>query len=128
MQLVTYGINHNTAPINILERIAFNEDVLPVALNSLKQHPNVIEAVVLSTCNRTEIYCHLSGDYSNVINLWLHQFHHQDPDSLTQFLYQYEGDNAVRHLLRVAPPHGRGYRAGITSAGLRLAKLIRNSQ
>jgi len=102
MQLVTYGINHNTAPVNIRESIAFNADVLPAALDSLKQHPNVVEAVVVSTCNRTEIYCHLDGDYDNAISLWLHQFHQQPTDSLAEFLYQYEGDEAIRHLLRVA--------------------------
>jgi glutamyl-tRNA reductase len=102
MQLVTYGINHNTAPVNIRENIAFTADVLPAALDSLKQHPNVVEAVVVSTCNRTEIYCHLDGDYDNAINVWLHDFHKQAPDSLTEFLYQHEGDEAIRHLLRVA--------------------------
>ncbi|OUR65612.1 glutamyl-tRNA reductase [Methylophaga sp. 42_25_T18] len=102
MQLVTYGINHNTAPVNIREHIAFNADVLPAALDSLNQHPNVIEAVVVSTCNRTEIYCHLDGDYDNAISLWLHQFHQQPADSLTEYLYQYEGEDAIRHLLRVA--------------------------
>lgn len=102
MQLVTYGINHNTAPVNIRENIAFNADVLPAALASLKQHPNVVEAVVVSTCNRTEIYCHLDGDYDNAINVWLHQFHQQPSDSLNEFLYQYENDEAIRHLLRVA--------------------------
>jgi glutamyl-tRNA reductase len=102
MQLVTYGINHNTAPVNIRENIAFTADVLPAALDSLKQHPNVIEAVVISTCNRTEIYCHLDGDYDNAINFWLHDFHKQVPDSLTEYLYQYEGHDAIRHLLRVA--------------------------
>lgn len=102
MQFVTYGINHNTAPVNIRENIAFNADVLPVALDSLKRHPNVLEAVVVSTCNRTEIYCHLDGDYDNVINLWLHQFHQLEPDSLTEFFYKYEGNDAIRHLLRVA--------------------------
>jgi glutamyl-tRNA reductase len=102
MQLVTYGINHNTAPVNIRENIAFTADVLPAALDSLKQHPNVVEAVVVSTCNRTEIYCHLDGDYDNAINVWLHQFHNQAPDSLTEYFYQHEGDEAIRHLLRVA--------------------------
>lgn len=102
MQLVTYGINHNTAPVNIRENIAFTADVLPAALDSLKQHPNVVEAVVVSTCNRTEIYCHLDGDYDNAINLWLHDFHKQVSGSLNEYLYQHEGDEAIRHLLRVA--------------------------
>ena len=102
MQLVTYGISHNTAPVNILERITFNKDIIPAALNSLKQHPNVVEAVVISTCNRTEIYCHINDDYKNVIKTWLYKFHDLTPDSLKNFLYKYEGKDAIRHLLCVA--------------------------
>lgn len=102
MQLVTYGINHNTAPVNIRENIAFNADVLPAALDSLKQHPNVVEAVIVSTCNRTEIYCHLNGDYDNTIVDWLHQFHQLPTDSLSDYLYQHENNDAIRHLLRVS--------------------------
>jgi glutamyl-tRNA reductase len=102
MHLVTYGINHTTAPVHIRENIAFNADVLPAALNSLKQHPNVIEAVVVSTCNRTELYCHLEGDYDNVILEWLHRFHQQPDNSLTDYLYQHDGQDAIRHLLRVS--------------------------
>jgi glutamyl-tRNA reductase len=74
MQLVICGINHNTAPVSIRENIAFNTEVLPTALNSLQQLDNVVETVVVSTCNRTEIYCHLNKDDDTVIN-WLHQFH-----------------------------------------------------
>ncbi|NQY51840.1 MAG: glutamyl-tRNA reductase [Piscirickettsiaceae bacterium] len=102
MQFVIHGISHNTAPIKILESITFNKDILPTALNSLKQHPNIIEAVVISTCNRTEIYCHFNGDYDNIVKLWLHKFHDLAPNSLTDFLYEYEGSDAIRHLLCVA--------------------------
>ncbi|OUR73861.1 glutamyl-tRNA reductase [Methylophaga sp. 41_12_T18] len=102
MQFVTYGINHNTAPVNIRENIAFNADVLPAALDSLTQHPNVNEAVIISTCNRTEIYCHLNDDSDNTISEWLHQFHQQPDNALADYFYQHKGNDAIRHLLRVA--------------------------
>lgn len=102
MQFVTYGINHNTAPVHIRENIAFNADVLPVALASLKQHPDVLEAVILSTCNRTEIYCYLNEGCDNMISSWLHQFHQQEDGKLDEFLYCHQDNDAIRHLLRVA--------------------------
>ncbi len=102
MQFVTYGINHNTAPINIRENIAFNDALLPAALESLKQQENVLEAVIVSTCNRTEIYCYLSDKRDHIVKEWLHQFHNQTADSLNEYLYQHKDNDAIRHLLRVA--------------------------
>jgi len=102
MQLVSYGINHNTAPIHIRENIVFNDELLPLALASLKQCPGVIEAVIISTCNRTEIYCCLSDECDNTISTWLHQFKQQEAGSLNTFSYQYQDNDAIRHLLRVA--------------------------
>ncbi|MDT8371530.1 MAG: glutamyl-tRNA reductase [Gammaproteobacteria bacterium] len=102
MQLVTFGINHQTAPVAIREHIAFNCDVLPTALNSLKQCPGVIEAVIVSTCNRTEIYCHLDDDNVDTLSTWLHQFHHQPEGALSDYLYCHQNNDAIRHLLRVA--------------------------
>jgi len=102
MQFVTYGINHNTAPVSIRENIAFNADVLPAALASLKQQPYVVEAVILSTCNRTEIYCYIDDDCHSLVNKWLHEFHLQAENSLNEHLYFHQGNDAMRHLLRVA--------------------------
>lgn len=102
MQFVTYGINHNTAPVSIRENIAFNTDVLPIALASLKQQPYVVEAVILSTCNRTEIYCYIDDECHHLINIWLHKFHQQAEESLDEHLYCHQGNDAMRHLLRVA--------------------------
>jgi glutamyl-tRNA reductase len=102
MQFVTYGINHNTAPVNIRENIAFNTAMLPAALAALKQQTYVVEAVILSTCNRTEIYCYIDDECHHLIGVWLHQFHQQAEDSLNEHLYCYLGHDAMRHLLRVA--------------------------
>ncbi|HCD04148.1 MAG TPA: glutamyl-tRNA reductase, partial [Methylophaga sp.] len=102
MHLVTYGINHTTAPVAVREKLSFDADKLPLALASLMLNDSVIEAVIVSTCNRTEIYCHLDEDYDNSVLLWLHNFQQQDATALQSYLYHYEGADAVRHLFRVA--------------------------
>ncbi len=102
MQFITYGINHKTAPVHIRENIVFNDDILPNALASLTQHSSVIEAVILSTCNRTEIYCYIDNESDNVISPWLHQFHQQAENTLDDFLYCHQGHDAINHLFRVA--------------------------
>ena len=102
MHLVTYGINHTTAPVDVREKLSFDAGKLPLALASLMLNESVIEAVIVSTCNRTEIYCHLDEDYDNSVLLWLHNFQQQDANALKSYLYCYEGADAVRHLFRVA--------------------------
>jgi glutamyl-tRNA reductase len=102
MHLVTYGINHNTAPVNIRELFAFDANRLPAALSALQQQDSVLEVVILSTCNRTEIYCCLDDDCDNEILAWLHQFHQQQDGVLAPYLYHYQRSDAIRHLLRVA--------------------------
>ena len=58
MQLFAFGINHHTAPVSIRERVAFVAERMSDALHDLTRQPQVKEAAILSTCNRTEIYCH----------------------------------------------------------------------
>ena len=57
MALIALGLNHKTAPLEIRERLTFGPDIVVGALRSLLQRPGVEEAVILSTCNRTEVYC-----------------------------------------------------------------------
>lgn len=102
MHLVTYGINHNTAPVNIREMFAFEASDLPQALHTLKQEGFVEEAVILSTCNRTELYCCLDDASDNRILTWLHDYHQQPAGVLSPYLYEYDRHDAVRHLFRVA--------------------------
>ncbi len=103
MQFVIYGINHKTAPVHIRERIVFHDDILAEALRSITQHPSVIEAVIISTCNRTEIYCSIVDNESdNIISPWLHQFYQQSENTLDEFLYCHRGNAAIKHLFRVA--------------------------
>ncbi len=102
MHLVTYGINHNTAPVHVRELFAFDANVLPIALSALQEQRSVLEVVILSTCNRTEIYCCLDDDSDNEILAWLHAFHQQQDGVITPYLYHYQDGDAIRHLMRVA--------------------------
>lgn len=102
MTLIAYGINHATAPIDLREKISFGNEVVPDALHELKHQTGIHEAAILSTCNRTEIYCSVDQENNrNPIN-WLHDFHGMKQDQLNPFLYKYPDENAVRHVLRVA--------------------------
>src|SRR5690606_52681 len=96
MTLWVLGLNHQTAPVELRERAAFGGDALPRALESLRQSAELSEAVLLSTCNRTELYA--VAEDSQALAHWL-QSHAGD---LQGYLYQHCDGEAVRHLFRVA--------------------------
>lgn len=100
MQLFAFGINHNTAPLNIREQIAFPQDVMEHALHDLVGHQAVKEAAIVSTCNRTEIYC--STDKPDAAIHWLTDFHHLSARELDPYLYKFPREQAVKHAFRVA--------------------------
>ena len=103
MSLLVLGINHKTASVALRERVAFGPDIAAEALQELMQIPQMVEAVILSTCNRTEIYCCLEPDgNTDAVRLWLQHFHQLDKEELHACLYQYHGEETVRHLMRVA--------------------------
>lgn len=102
MGLVAYGINHSTAPLAVREQVSFNQETMAGALFELKQQTGVREAAILSTCNRTELYCSLDRATHGAPVAWLHHFHGVAPGLLRPFLYQHPDENAVRHVLRVA--------------------------
>ena len=78
MSLITLGINHKTAPVELRERVVFAPDKLPDALKKLVDLNPVSEVAILSTCNRTELYCTLEdSDYDSVID-WLGEYHKID--------------------------------------------------
>ena len=101
MSLLTIGINHKTAPVEVRERVVFAPEKIPATLKSLLNLPNITEASVLSTCNRTEVTCWQS-DASADIPAWLSETHALQPEQLQPYLYSYEDSAAVRHMLRVA--------------------------
>ncbi len=102
MALIALGLNHKTAPLEIRERLTFGPDIVVAALRSLLQRPGVEEAVILSTCNRTEVYCALTSAERSAISTWLADFHGLDAQSLDPYLYTHIDEEAISHLLRVA--------------------------
>lgn len=102
MFLFALGINHETAPVAVRERVAFGRERLPQALRDLKAQTGLNEAAIISTCNRTEIYGSAETDLSEETSLWLHRTSASDPSRLTPFLYRHTQQAAVRHLMRVA--------------------------
>jgi glutamyl-tRNA reductase len=99
MSLLVLGLNHRTAPIEVRERIVFDAERLPRALASLAALPGLSEALVVSTCNRTELYCVGAG--ADPVADWLVAQSGGDR-ALADCLYRIEGPDAVRHLFSVA--------------------------
>ena len=102
MKLLAVGLNHKTAPIEVRERLTFGPDIIAGALRDLKGRQGVHEAVVLSTCNRTELYCAVADGGEETVRAWLGGFHGIESDRLTPYLYAYAERDAIVHLLRVA--------------------------
>ncbi|RKS87602.1 glutamyl-tRNA reductase [Orbus hercynius] len=107
MSIAILGINHKTAPVALREKIAFSPDTIDGALYSLYQHPLLNGCVILSTCNRTEIYVsyeHLT-DLPRIkvsVEEWLSQYHHITLSDYQDSLYWYDGKATAEHLMRVA--------------------------
>lgn len=114
MQLFTLGLNHQTAPVSVREKLAFSAESLPAALNSLLGQQLVKEAAIVSTCNRTEIYCNTKSPRAAIE--WLAGYHHLRDSEIEPYLYLLPNDQAVRHAFRVA--------AGLDSMVLGEAQIL----
>lgn len=99
MSLTIVGLNHQTAPVAVRERLAVSQQDLPQALLSLLGTDDIAEALILSTCNRTEIYA--VGQPESVIR-WLSAFHRLPVADFQQYLYSYQQQDCVRHAFRVS--------------------------
>ena len=102
MPLIALGLNHLTAPVALRERVAIDADATAPALADLAAQPGVDEAMILSTCNRTELYCSVREGAERVPEDWLHVRNQMTPGRLDEFLYRHTDDEAVRHVFRVA--------------------------
>lgn len=104
MSTVVVGLNHKTAPIALLERLAIGSDDLPKALHQLESYEHVLEGAVLSTCNRIEVYAVVSKFHGGAQDLrnFFAEFCHVAPEDFTDHLYTYHDEGAIRHLFRVA--------------------------
>lgn len=103
MHIIAVGLNYRTAPVEIREKFAFDEKMLPLALQQLKETKSILECVIVSTCNRTEIYAvvdrlYMCGHYvRNFLETWFGI----PRERMKDFLYIYEDRRAIDHLFRV---------------------------
>ena len=119
MALVLVGINHTTASIALREKVAFSPENLTVALRQICELESVNEAVIVSTCNRTEIYLDCFDknlsliddeksqnrsllDHQQLVTQWLSDFHQLEKAELDESCYAFAVDDVVRHLMKVS--------------------------
>jgi len=118
VSVVVIGLNHRTMPLDLFERLTVDSSRLPKALHDLAAREHLGEVVVLSTCNRTEVYAlaeRFHGAYGDVRN-FLAELAFVTPDEFTDHLYVHYDNEAVRHLFAVA--------AGVDSAVLGEAEIL----
>ncbi len=103
MHLTLVGLSHKTAPVEIREKLTFPAHRQDEALTLLTSSPAVSEAVIVSTCNRTEIYAvtHADSDGPSAVIDFVADYHGLDRDELARYLYVREGESVIRHLFRV---------------------------
>ena len=102
MHVLSLGLNHSTAPVAIRERAAVAADHLDDALLDISKCPDIQEATILSTCNRTEVYCQINANKIEVVSNWLCNFHELNKQEVAPFLYALPNQQAVQHAFRVA--------------------------
>lgn len=102
MTLLAFGINHKTAPVAVREKVTFAPDRLEEALRDLQSRTAVNEVAIVSTCNRTELYCGLNEADSRGVIAWFRDYHRLSTAELEPYLYTHLDHAAVQHILRVA--------------------------
>ncbi len=102
MTLHAVGINYNTAPIAIRERLAFPAELLESSLKTLWSCQKIAGAAILSTCNRTEFYYQTDDNSPNTLIEWIADNKNIPPSEFTPYLYNYTDSQSIRHMFRVA--------------------------
>ena len=104
MKLLLTGLNHRSAPVEVRERLAFEEKTLPEALDRLKRRPGLIEGMILSTCNRVEVAVTADeeADAEASVETFLAEARSVERAWVSPYLYRFDGPDAIRHLFRVA--------------------------
>ena len=100
MSFFALGVNHQTASVELREQIAFNAERLSALLAEQRDHHHLNDMVVVSTCNRTEVYA--IADNADMVLDWLAQSNDIEVKQLLHHVYRYENAQAVTHLMRVA--------------------------
>ncbi len=99
MQLKILGLNYKTAPVEVREKISLDKDSIRRGLENLYDYADIEEAVILSTCNRTEIYAVISTVHADNVRNFLNDL---AGGNVENYLYEYTGESCVRHLFKVA--------------------------
>src|SRR4029434_4243420 len=104
MQVILLGVSHRTAPVELRERLDFSSRDLGTAIQPLALRPSAAETVVLSTCNRSEIYvvCTDPVRAREEVTGFLSEYHNLPESVFTPHLFSHDNESAVRHLFRVA--------------------------
>ncbi|MDH4039039.1 MAG: glutamyl-tRNA reductase [Gammaproteobacteria bacterium] len=107
MNLIALGINHNSAAVEVRERVAFAPEQVGEALGHACEQCQVEEVVILSTCNRTEIYAIApesvnAADKALELIDWMANYHHLSAAELRQSAYHFEARQALQHIVQVA--------------------------
>ena len=104
MNPLVIGLNHKTADLEVREKVAFADNKLEAALKELSSMEEVHEAIILSTCNRVELYAHVESldRAENAIKDFIGRFHGIGRSALDRSLFVYKKDEAIRHIFRVA--------------------------
>jgi len=100
-RLITLGLNHKTTPLELRERLAFTPQTLPDALSSLYKLKGIDEAAIVSTCNRTELYCAVNNDASQAIIDWFSHYHGLESSMIERHLYTYDHKETIHHAMSV---------------------------
>ncbi|MAW33150.1 MAG: glutamyl-tRNA reductase [Proteobacteria bacterium] len=98
--LYTFGLNHHNTPVDIREKVVFGRDNLIEGLQGVSKSASVPEVAIVSTCNRTEVYCG-GGDPAEAMT-WLAEYHNLDADFIKPYIYLLPEERAVFHAFRVA--------------------------
>ncbi len=102
MHLLAVGLNHKSAPVAVRERVALAGDQIVDAARDLTQTSDITETTIVSTCNRTEIYCRQDDLHPPSVQDWICSYSGLQTQDLTQHIYHYPDEQAVKHAFRVA--------------------------
>ena len=104
MNIIVVGLSHKTAPVEIREKISFPEDGIEKPLHKIKELPACCESMILSTCNRAEIYAAVKDPDKGAGNIksFISEYKSVPLSKFNEHLYVYEGKDAIKHVFRVA--------------------------
>ncbi|QOR65719.1 glutamyl-tRNA reductase [Cytobacillus suaedae] len=104
MHIIVVGLNYKTAPVEIREKLTFNESELAIAMQTLKNKKSILENIIISTCNRTEIYAVVDQLHTgrHYVKSFLAEWFHINKEEFTPYLNIYENDGAIEHLFNVS--------------------------